>query len=132
MASPAFPPPVTKLRPLAPVPHDGHNGSTLLPKTSSWQSSILHKSDEETYIKAFLKLVSHVVVLSRGEAYCIQRAHASKGYILAHAGQDDFSIIDYKGDIPSQFSIGGDGENWWNLNQTQTVSPVPSLITVTK
>lgn len=55
--------------------------------------------------------MSRIVVLQDGEAFCIQKqssAHGS-GFILAHAGQDEFSFVEYhnaSGEIPTDFSIG--------------------------
>lgn len=73
-------------------------------------------------MKAFVKLVSRVVVLQPGEPYCIQQHNSSRGrgFILAHAGQDDCSFIDYHNvadEIPTDFSVGDS-----NLIDVQKVS----------
>ncbi|KAF4493937.1 Ferrichrome siderophore peptide synthetase [Fusarium agapanthi] len=73
-------PPVTQLRPL--------HTQQQSPKESqpiSWTSSVEPRPDEEIAIKAFVKLVSHLVILDEGENFCIQHT---------------------KRDIPSDFSIG--------------------------
>ncbi|KAJ0124870.1 Nonribosomal peptide synthetase 2 [Diaporthe amygdali] len=107
------PPPITELRPLHCLQHEAsrQEASALATELPHWQSTLSPKPDEETCIKAFVELVSHVVVLEHGEAYCIQqhnRLHG-RGFILAQAGRSDFSFIEYRdatGEIPTDFSIG--------------------------
>ncbi|KAK7729785.1 NRPS [Cytospora paraplurivora] len=113
MASTISPPPITELRPLHCLQHElsRQEGSALATELPHWQSSLSPRPDEETCIKAFVKLVSHIVVLEYGEPYCIQQHNSrrGRGFILAHAGQNDFSFIDYHdaaGQIPTDFSIG--------------------------
>ncbi|KAG4271816.1 hypothetical protein FPRO04_14650, partial [Fusarium proliferatum] len=60
-------PPVTQLRPL----HTDQQ-STETSQRISWTSSVQPRPDEETTIKAFVKLVSHLVVLDEDENFCIQ------------------------------------------------------------
>lgn len=113
MTSTTSPPPITELRPLHCLQHEAFQkeASALATDLSHWQSTILPRPDEETCIKAFVKLVSRVVVLEHGEAYCIQQHDSSRrrGFILAHAGENGFSFIDYHDasvEIPTDFSIG--------------------------
>ncbi|ROW02126.1 hypothetical protein VSDG_02384 [Cytospora chrysosperma] len=113
MTSTTSPPPITELRPLHCLQHEAFQkeASALATDLSHWQSTILPRPDEETCIKAFVKLVSRVVVLEHGEAYCIQQHDSSRrrGFILARAGENGFSFIDYHDasvEIPTDFSIG--------------------------
>jgi ferricrocin synthase len=80
-------------------------------KLVQWQSTLAPRPDEETCIKAFVKLVAHIGVLEDGEAYCIQNhsSTAGSGFILAHAGQDKFDYVEYNtasAEIPTDFSVG--------------------------
>ncbi|ROV89246.1 hypothetical protein VPNG_10264 [Cytospora leucostoma] len=113
MASPTSPPPITELRPLHCFQHEvsQQEASALATEPPHWQSCLSPRPDEETCIKAFVKLVSRIVVLEYREPYCIQQlsGHRGRGFILAHAGQNDFSFIAYHvaaGEIPTDFSIG--------------------------
>lgn len=106
-------PPITVLRPLHCLQHETSQEETSSVETKSphWQSGLSPRPDEETCIKAFVKLVSHVVVLEQGEAYCIQQQNSSRGryFILAHLGQNDFNFVNYHDDgdeLPTDFSIG--------------------------
>ncbi|KAK7425996.1 hypothetical protein QQZ08_007578 [Neonectria magnoliae] len=118
-------PPITQLRPLhshQQLPNQGletpssggqdpQDGDLLL----HWSSRLEPRPDEDISIKAFVKLVSRIVVLDPGETYCIQDCKRG-GFILARssgAGHQDedagtFTFIDYEGshDIPTDFSIG--------------------------
>lgn len=106
-------PPITELRPLHCLqPEASRQGaSAASTELAQWQSALSPRPDDETCIKAFVKLVSRIVVLEDGEAYCIQKrtsTHGS-GFILAHAGQDKFSFVECHNasdEIPSDFSIG--------------------------
>ena len=121
-------PPVTQLRPLhsyqQPVSQDLERQSSRGQDTIENDSQLLHWSstlkpfpDFDTYIRAFVKLVSRVVVLEPGEPYCIQDSTRG-GFILAHSGtsghegekgQDGaYSFIAYPAghSIPTDFSIG--------------------------
>ncbi|KAG6360011.1 hypothetical protein INS49_011067 [Diaporthe citri] len=113
MTSTTSSPPITELRPLHCLqPEASRQGaSPSTPELAQWQSALSPRPDEETCIKAFVRLVSRIVVLQDGEAYCIQKrtsTHGS-GFILAHAGQDEFSFVEYhhaSGEVPTDFSIG--------------------------
>lgn len=106
-------PPITELRPLHCLqPEASRQGaSAATTGLAQWQSTLSPRPDEETCIQAFVKLVSRIVVLADGEAYCIQKrtsTHGS-GFILAHAGQDKFNFVECHNtsdEIPSDFSIG--------------------------
>lgn len=113
MTSTTSSPPITELRPLHCLQPEASRPGASAPTTelSQWLSTVSPRPDEETCIKAFVQLVSRIVVLEDGEAYCIQQrtsAHGS-GFILAHAGQDEFSFVGYHNasdEIPTDFSIG--------------------------
>ncbi|KAJ3456806.1 hypothetical protein MRS44_016829 [Fusarium solani] len=106
-------PPVTRLRPL----HSLQQLGTLYSETSGaepqllhWTSSLKGSSDEKTAVKAFVELVSRIVVLDHDEAYCIQDSTRG-GFILArfsHDGAQEFDFIECSdaGDIQTDFSIG--------------------------
>ncbi|KAF5540662.1 ferrichrome siderophore peptide synthetase [Fusarium napiforme] len=101
-------PPVTQLRPL-----HTHQQSTEASQPISWTSSVEPRPDEETAIEAFVKLVSHLVVLEEGETFCIQDTERG-GFILAQyssaesheRGSFRFVKPETHQDIPSDFSIG--------------------------
>ncbi|KAF5972652.1 ferrichrome siderophore peptide synthetase [Fusarium coicis] len=101
-------PPVTQLRPL-----HTHQHSTEASQPISWTSSVEPRPDEETAIKAFVKLVSHLVVLDEGENFCIQDTKRG-GFIFAqyssfegnNLGSFCFVKLASHQDIPSDFSIG--------------------------
>lgn len=118
-------PPITQLRPLH--SHQQTTDSQLNESLSrvqdnqkdcspllQWRSSLEPIPDRDISIKAFVKLVSLIVVLDQGELYCIQDV-ARGGFILARSsGPDDecesenFSFIDYADSdgIVTDFSIG--------------------------
>ncbi|KAF5586125.1 ferrichrome siderophore peptide synthetase [Fusarium pseudoanthophilum] len=101
-------PPVTQLRPL-----HTHQQSTEASQPISWTSTVEPRPDEETAIKAFVKLVSHLVVLDEGENFCIQDTKRG-GFILAQYSSSErnelgsfrFVRPDTHQDIPSDFSVG--------------------------
>ncbi|KAF5544263.1 ferrichrome siderophore peptide synthetase [Fusarium phyllophilum] len=101
-------PPVTQLRPL-----HTHQQSTEASQPIIWTSSIEPRSDEETAIKAFVKLVSHLVVLDEDENFCIQDSRRG-GFILAQHSSSEISELgcfrfvklENHQDIPTDFSIG--------------------------
>ncbi|KAF4420225.1 Ferrichrome siderophore peptide synthetase [Fusarium acutatum] len=101
-------PPVTQLRPL----HTDQQ-STEASQPISWTSSIEPRPDEEIAIKAFVKLVSHLVVLDEEENFCIQDTKRG-GFILARYSSPErnelssfrFVQTENHQDIPSDFSIG--------------------------
>ncbi|KAH7151636.1 hypothetical protein DER46DRAFT_539257 [Fusarium sp. MPI-SDFR-AT-0072] len=101
-------PPVTQLRPL-----HTHQQSAEPSRPISWTSSVEPRPDEETAIKAFVKLVSHLVVLDDEENFCIQDTKRS-GFILAQYSSSErnelgsfrFVKPENHQDIPSDFSIG--------------------------
>ncbi|RMZ77044.1 hypothetical protein DV738_g4602, partial [Chaetothyriales sp. CBS 135597] len=102
-------PPVTQFRPLHTLIE---LDTTTLPSTRlTWTRSLDSKTDKNSVLKAFVKLVSLITVVDVGEAFCIQDS-ARGGYILA---QDDGSVqndsyssrfIPYQEEIPTDFSIG--------------------------
>ncbi|KPM39846.1 Nonribosomal peptide synthetase 2 [Neonectria ditissima] len=118
-------PPITQLRPLhslqQPCNQELETSSSDVQRHLEDDSQLLHWSspleprpDEDTSIKAFVKLVSHLVILDPGEAYCVQDA-ARGGFILAHSPSAScenettaFSFIGCEDahDIPTDFSIG--------------------------
>ncbi|EWG54241.1 hypothetical protein FVEG_12503 [Fusarium verticillioides 7600] len=101
-------PPVTQLRPL-----HTQQQSTEASQPISWTSSVEPRPDEETAIKAFVKLVSHLVVLDEGENFCIQDTKRG-GFIFAQYSSSEgndlgsfrFVKLESHQDIPSDFSIG--------------------------
>lgn len=101
-------PPVTQLRPL----HTDQQ-STETSQRISWTSSVQPRLDEETTIKAFVKLVSHLVVLDEDENFCIQDTKRG-GFILAQYSSseryelDSFRFVKLENhqSIPTDFSIG--------------------------
>ncbi|KAF4336773.1 ferrichrome siderophore peptide synthetase [Fusarium beomiforme] len=101
-------PPVTQLRPLHTY-QQSNEPSPLI----SWVSSLEPRPDQDTAIKAFVSLVSHLVILDDGEAFCIQDSKRS-GFILAQysvietnkIGSSRFFKSETDQDIPSDFSIG--------------------------
>lgn len=124
MTSTTSSPPITELRPLHCLRPEAARQGASAPTTEvvQWQSALSPRPDEETCIKAFVKLVARVVVLEDGEAYCIQKhtSTAGSGFILAHAGQDEFDFVEYhnaSAEIPTDFSIGDS-----NLIETPKVS----------
>lgn len=106
-------PPVTRLRPL----HSLQQLSTLYSETTGdepqvlhWTSSLEEGPDEQKSVKAFVELVSRIVVLDHDEPYCIQDSTRG-GLILArfsHDGRSTFEFIQCANvdDIPTDFSIG--------------------------
>lgn len=101
-------PPVTQLRPL----HTDQQ-STETSQPISWTSSAEPRPDEETAIKAFVKLVSHLVVLDEDENFCIQDTKRG-GFILAQYSSSErneldsfrFVKLENRQDTPTDFSIG--------------------------
>lgn len=106
-------PPITRLRPL----HSLQQLGTLYSETSGdepqllqWTSSIEPRPDEKTVVKAFVELVSRIVVLDQDEAYCIQDSTRG-GFISArfsHDGSQAFDFVECSdaSEIPTDFSIG--------------------------
>ncbi|RSL73498.1 hypothetical protein BHE90_001203 [Fusarium euwallaceae] len=106
-------PPITRLRPL----HSRQQLATLEPETSGdepqllqWASSIEPRPSHETAVKAFVELVSRIVVLDVDEEFCIQDSPRG-GYILARFGHDTNQAFEFiecadVDDIPTDFSIG--------------------------
>jgi hypothetical protein len=101
-------PPVTQLRPL-----HTQQQSIEASQPISWTSSVEPRPDEETAIKAFVKLVSHLVVLDEEENFCIQDTKRG-GFILAQYSSSErnelgsfrFVKPENHQDIPSDFSFG--------------------------
>ncbi|KAF5583502.1 ferrichrome siderophore peptide synthetase [Fusarium subglutinans] len=100
--------PVTQLRPL-----HTQRQSAKESRPISWTSSVEPRADEETAIKAFVKLVSHLVILDEGENFCIQHTKRG-GFFLAQYSSSErnepgsfrFVKDENHQDIPSDFSIG--------------------------
>jgi ferricrocin synthase len=81
-----------------------------------WSSRLEGNFEEVTIIRAFVKLVSLVVLLDAGEEYCIQDSIRG-GVILAQAASEDSEEVDSpkyfrfiacgeSQDIPTSFSVG--------------------------
>lgn len=124
MASTSSSPPITELRPLHCLRAEAARQGAPSPTAElvQWQSALSPRPDEKSCIKAFVKLVARVVVLEDGEAYCVRKCSntGGNGFILAHAGQDDFDFVEYHNasdEIPTDFSIGDS-----NLIDTPKVS----------
>ncbi|KAI6749351.1 hypothetical protein HG530_015190 [Fusarium avenaceum] len=105
-------PPVTQLRPLhsyGPAIETPQEAAECL----NWTSSLQPRPDDETAIKAFVKLVSRLIILEEGESFCIQDSRRG-GFILAHKSSsendatNEFHFVESQNDrdIPSDFSIG--------------------------
>ncbi|RGP79905.1 ferrichrome siderophore peptide synthetase [Fusarium longipes] len=67
------------------------------------------RPDRETAVKAFVKLVSFLIILDEGESFCVRDSERD-GYILAHLDAEDieqhFIQCDNGQDVPTEFSIG--------------------------
>ncbi|OAQ61393.1 nonribosomal siderophore peptide synthase SidC [Pochonia chlamydosporia 170] len=108
-AKSAHRPPVTRLRPLHTRNEvDKKSLSALL----SWTSSLGTRTNKNTILQGFVKLVSQIIIVDSGEAFCIQYA-ALGGYIHARAGEDNqdgsYTFVHHgegQGDICTDFSIG--------------------------
>lgn len=122
-------PPTTRLRPLHSHQQLAEerlgNGALNVQNTRESTSRILQRSssiakrfERNVCIRAFVKLVSCLVILDTGERYCIQDS-ARGGYILARSASsteanieetsdDDYSFIELSDDheVPSDFSVG--------------------------
>ncbi|KAF5027515.1 hypothetical protein F66182_386 [Fusarium sp. NRRL 66182] len=102
-------PPVTQLRPLHSYQQSGHLGELV-----HWASSVKPSPDDNTLVQAFVEVVSRLVILDDGEAFCILDSRRN-GFILAH---DDFSgsqsthetvrFVECRDGqhVPTDFSIG--------------------------
>ncbi|GKU05335.1 unnamed protein product [Fusarium langsethiae] len=97
-------PPVTQLRPLHTYQQSLQSSNDQL---LHWTSSFEPRPDRDTAIKAFVKLVSRIIILDEGESFCVQDSQRG-GYILAHSDAEnvDFVQCESNQDIPTQFSIG--------------------------
>ncbi|EKJ77378.1 NPS1 [Fusarium pseudograminearum CS3096] len=97
-------PPVTQLRPLHTYQQSLQSSNDQL---LHWTSSFEPRPDRDTAIKAFVKLVSRLIVLDDGESFCIQDSQRG-GYILANSVAETVEFVQYEvdQDIPTQFSIG--------------------------
>ncbi|KAF5664789.1 ferrichrome siderophore peptide synthetase [Fusarium heterosporum] len=110
-------PPVTQLRPLHTYQQATDAASKtdarLEPEQLNWVSSIQPHPGHETALKAFVKLVSCLIILDEDESFCIQDSSRG-GYILARYSSHgknavgDFCFIESQNyrDIPTDFSIG--------------------------
>ncbi|WZH47069.1 Putative non-ribosomal peptide synthetase [Fusarium acuminatum] len=105
-------PPVTQLRPLhsyRPATETSEEATECL----KWTSSLQPRPDDETAVKAFVKLVSRLIILEEGESFCIQDSRRG-GFILARNSSsendaaNEFQYVESQNDkdIPSDFSIG--------------------------
>ncbi|SPJ79502.1 probable non-ribosomal peptide synthetase [Fusarium torulosum] len=107
-------PPVTQLRPLHSY-RPATEPSTAVEEASeslNWTSSLQPRPDDETVIKAFVKLASRLIILEEGESFCIQDSSRG-GFILAHNSISENDAVNAfhfveccDRDIPSDFSIG--------------------------
>ncbi|KAM0342561.1 hypothetical protein ACHAPU_009413 [Fusarium lateritium] len=139
-------PPVTQLRPLHTHQQATDTASEadvgLEPQQLNWISSIQPRPGHDTAVKAFVKLVSRLVILDEDESFCIQDPSRG-GYILAHRSssgndaRDDFHFIEFQNyrNIGSDFSIGQGktlqlhvgAEGEVQLTATANVIPGPAL-----
>ncbi|CAG1979935.1 unnamed protein product [Fusarium graminearum] len=101
-------PPVTQLRPLHTYQQSLQSSNDQL---LHWTSSFEPRPDQDTAIKAFVKIVSRIIILDEGESFCIQDSQRG-GYILANSDAETVKFVQYEvdQDIPTQFSIG-DGKD---------------------
>lgn len=125
-------PPVTQLRPLhsyRPATKTSQEAAECL----NWTSSLQPRPDDETAIKAFVRLVSRLIILEEGESFCIQDSRRG-GFILAHNPSsenetaNEFQFVESQNDrdIPSDFSIGEGKVRYANLedcDRYQLTSP---------
>lgn len=124
-------PPITQLRPLHCYQQlSQHESGSLSPAQASqdncqllhWDSTLDLTLDENTCIKAFVKLVSNVLVLDLGETFCIQHT-AGGGFIFARHGDEDggFTFVDYNDsqDALTDFAIGPGSAKVSPLGRTQ-------------
>ncbi|KAF9765231.1 hypothetical protein IL306_002535, partial [Fusarium sp. DS 682] len=101
-------PPVTQLQPL-----HTYQKSTESSQPINWVSSLEPRADRDTSIRAFVSLVSHLVILDDGETFCIQDSKQG-GFIVAQYSISEKSKVksfyfiksETDQDIPSDFSIG--------------------------
>jgi hypothetical protein len=108
-------PPITQLRPLHSYRPATETTSTAVGDASeslNWTNSLQPRPNDETAIKAFVKLVSRLIILEEGESFCIQDSRRG-GFILAYNSSsendavDAFRFVECRDrDIPSDFSIG--------------------------
>jgi hypothetical protein len=114
-------PPVTQLRPLhsyRPATETSEEATECL----KWTSSLQPRPDDETAVKAFVKLVSRLIILEEGESFCIQDSRRG-GFILARNSSsendvaNEFQFVESQNDrdIPSDFSIGEGKVRYANL-----------------
>lgn len=114
-------PPVTQLRPLhsyRPAAETAEEAAECL----NWTSSLQPRPDDETAIKAFVQLVSRLIIVEEGESFCIQDSRRG-GFILAHNSSSEndvankFQFVESHNDrdIPSDFSIGEGKVRYTNL-----------------
>ncbi|RSM04860.1 hypothetical protein CEP52_006560 [Fusarium oligoseptatum] len=102
-------PPITRLRPLHSRQQlDAPDSQSVdEPQLLQWASSIEPRPDSETAVKAFVELVSRIVVLDADEEFCIQDSTRG-GYILARFSHDTnqvSSFTEFNGidNIPTDF-----------------------------
>ncbi|KAL6914686.1 hypothetical protein FSST1_012446 [Fusarium sambucinum] len=97
-------PPVTQLRPLHTYQQSLQSSNDQL---LHWKSSFEPRPDQDAAIKAFVKLVSRLIILDEGESLCIQDSQRG-GYILAQSDAKNVEFVQYPSDqdVPTQFSIG--------------------------
>lgn len=117
--------PVTQLRPFHTRQYleKSVEVSTLVSKLNGfdneellrWQSSQEPRPDEDTAVAAFVKLVSHIVVLDAGEAYCIQDSVRNR-VLICRSGLTETQTTNGRKlnvveratneNVPTDFSIG--------------------------
>jgi hypothetical protein len=104
--STATQPPITQLRPLHTCQQsaESSNGQLL-----HWISSFQPRPNQDIAVKAFVKLVSQLIILDEGESFCVKDSQRG-GYTLARSGSEDIELVkcNDEQDIPTDFSIGED------------------------
>ncbi|KAF4455954.1 putative non-ribosomal peptide synthetase [Fusarium austroafricanum] len=107
-------PPITQLRPLHTYQQSTETSQSAGTDTQllHWLSSLQLRPDQDTIIKAFVKLVSRLIILDDGETFCVQDTKRG-GFILARYSSlgndeiDNLHFVESKDQIiPSDFSIG--------------------------
>lgn len=131
--------PITQLRPfhtrhyldnaLEVSPGESQKNGFDNEKTLKWRSAQEPRPDEDTAIAAFVKLVSHIVVLDDEEEYCIQ--DPTRGRVLISRSSPgkaprwngkEYGVVncDAEADVPTDFSIGAGKVSVIGLRHSKT------------